>query len=187
MNKQEQFENYWKPQLMQIHLTPRIIDDLYKFPPDESKVKKLNESLIQQRSIYLYGKVNTGKTLFACACLIEYLRCFYIESTNKSVKFISFPELILELKDSFEKEDMNESAIIKKYSSYDLLVLDEFGLAKISDWLINVLYVLINSRYENMKSTIFTSNLSISDMIKKLNDTRIPRRINAMCDLNLEM
>lgn len=187
MNKQEQFETNWKPQLMQRYLTPRIIDDLQKFPPDKSKVKKLNESLIQQRSIYLYGKVNTGKTLLACACLIEYLRHFYIESINKSVKFVSFPELILELKDSFEREDVSESSIINTYCSYDLLVLDEFGLARISDWLINVLYVLINSRYENMKSTIFTSNLSISSMVKKLNDTRIPRRVSAMCDLNLEM
>jgi DNA replication protein DnaC len=63
----------------------------------------------------------------------------------------------------------------------DLLILDDLGVDKPSDWVLNVLYNIINYRYENLKKTIITSNFSLDEIAEAFNDNRITRRIERMC------
>ena len=70
-----------------------------------------------------------------------------------------------------------------KYGDYHLLVLDDFGVEKISDWSYQLLYMLINRRYNNLKTTIFTSNFSLEQIAQQLGDDRLTSRIQHMCDV----
>jgi DNA replication protein DnaC len=45
-----------------------------------------------------------------------------------------------------------------------VVVLDDFGKEKATDWVTERLYVLIESRYQNMKSTIVTSNRTLDEL-----------------------
>jgi DNA replication protein DnaC len=60
--------------------------------------------------------------------------------------------------------------------------MDDLGTEKPSDWVIQTLYVIINSRYEEDKQTVITSNYSLEEIRKNLND-KIASRIIAMTEV----
>lgn len=170
----------WRPtilnQRMEKYLTPRIIRDLknLSFPPEDH---------IETESIYLYGKVGTGKTLKAVVIFLQNQEEDYITNNIKTYKFISVPDLLMIIKDCFSSNEMKERDIIKKYSEVDILVLDDFGIEKTTDWSLQTLYLIINYRYEYLKQTIITSNVSLGQLAKKLGDERIPSRLKQMCKI----
>ncbi len=93
---------------------------------------------------------------------------------------ISVPELLLEIRDTFNGNEISEKAIIDKYSWIDVLILDDLGVEKTSDWVLQTLYTIIDRRYREELRTIITSNLGIEEIREKLDD-RIASRIVGMC------
>jgi DNA replication protein DnaC len=94
--------------------------------------------------------------------------------------FVAVPELLLSLRESYSKNDTSEGEIISKYTEGSLLVLDDLGAEKSTEWSINILYIIIDRRYRDEKKTIITSNLSLDELADKLDD-RIASRIAGMC------
>jgi DNA replication protein DnaC len=78
--------------------------------------------------------------------------------------FVNFADLMLEVKASFDSKDINEQDVITKYTNYTILVIDDIGTEKSSDYTQAVIYSILNRRYESMKSTIITTNLSSGDI-----------------------
>jgi len=159
----------------------RIQKDLNTIPfPDIRKIE----------STYFWGKAGTGKTINAIHLMLSHMRMCYStllveENCYMDIGeclFITVPEFLNELKKTFQDTYVStEFEILDKYSNADFLVLDDFGVEKTSDWSYSVLYLLLNRRYENMKPTVITSNLSLSQIATKLEDERITSRINSMC------
>ena len=159
--------------------------DLSEFSAYCQKIGKTGESL------FAHGPRGTGKTHFLCACLsmavqkklkAGELNIESLVTTQKPpVKFLPAPELLLEFKQSYEPNSpMSEADILKKYSAVDLLVLDDLGVERVSHWSIQVLYLLIDRRYRDMKATMISSNLRPSEIAAKFDD-RIASRICEMC------
>lgn len=145
-------------------------------------------------STYLWGTIGSGKTIQAtCMMLAELKNGFMSKQYTRSL-FISIPELLLKFKNSYsvkqnhnydedyEKKD-TENDLIERYSEIPFLVLDDFGVERITDWSFQLLYIIINRRYENEKKTIFTSNFSLKELAERLGDDRIPSRIQQMCEV----
>ena len=72
------------------------------------------------------------------------------------------------------------------YSDCDLLILDDLGAGKITDWSVGVLYQIINARYNSEKPIIATSNydfkglaeaLSVRDQSGRIVDALTGKRI----------
>ena len=78
--------------------------------------------------------------------------------------FVNFADLMLEVKASFDSKDITEQDVIKKYTSYTILVVDDIGAEKSSDYTQAVIYSILNRRYESMVPTIITTNLSSGDI-----------------------
>jgi DNA replication protein DnaC len=151
---------------------------LYANITDFDKVK------LSTNGLFLSGARGTGKTHLACAIVKkEILESEnYTSDIDKMPLFISIPDLLLEIRHSFkEGSETDEQDIINKYSSIDLLVLDDLGIEKTSEWSIQTLYTIIDRRYRDMKRTIITSNLTLKEIADKLDD-RISSRIAGMCD-----
>jgi len=110
---------------------------------------------------------------------VNHLGTFKID-IQKMPLFISVPELLLEIRDSYRGNEISEKAIIDKYSWGDVLVLDNLGVEKTSDWVLQTLYTIIDRRYREELRTIITSNLSIEEIREKLDD-KIASRIVGMC------
>jgi DNA replication protein DnaC len=75
-----------------------------------------------------------------------------------------------------------EQEIIDRLSSVNVLALDDLGQEKMTEFVISVLYEIIDGRYMNMPGgLIVTSNLTLNELSQKLGDDRIPSRLAQMC------
>lgn len=153
-------------------LTPRIVKDLKTINFTEDVEMQENESY------FISGDTSTGKTLLSVRMLLSFLKSRYLNGQNclNAFQFISCNDLIENIAESFS-DPMLKGKILKKYINCDLLIIDDLGTFPVYPWVYQVLYTLINSRYENMKSTIITSNEDLNDLSLAFGDIRITKRI----------
>jgi DNA replication protein DnaC len=158
--------------------TARLQHDLLNIPAPELPA--------EITSTYIFGKADTGKTVYAAFMMLQEVKALYlaggpIDQYQKCI-FISTPELFHKIKTSYNHMagDETEDELINYYSRVHLLVLDDIGVDKATDWVLQTLYLIINRRYEAMKKTIFTSNLSLEALAASLGDDRITSRIARM-------
>jgi len=134
-------------------------------------------------SYYIHGDVGVGKTVLAAQMLVEAREHFYFDSIPGRAMFISVPEFFNRLKATYNSTEFNEQDILNEYSSVQFLVLDDLGAERSTDWVMSMLYLLINRRYEDMLTTVITSNYTLDELTDKLGDARIPSRISRMCEV----
>lgn len=137
------------------------------------------------RSLFFTGSSGTGKTYKAIEIMKNHVEqlpatCFKEPFTFLSY-FITVPELLLKIRSTFSL-DRCEEEIVDKYSNCKLLVLDDLGAEKTSEFSLQILYIILNRRYNEQLQTILTSNLSLDDIREKLGD-RIASRIAGMCQI----
>ena len=144
---------------------------------NEKIYKHISEYGDKAESIFLTGRCGNGKTHLASALAIR----MWLELKN--FKFVVVPELLMEIRDTFKKDSScSELDIIKKYTGTPFLFLDDFGAEKISEWSLEAIFLLIDTRIREMKPMFITSNLSISEISKRFND-RIASRIAGVCNI----
>lgn len=108
-------------------------------------------------NLVFIGSPGVGKTHLAISIGIEACR------QGKRTLFINCHELLVRLRSAYEKGTLDRS--IRRYSRYELLVIDEIGYLPIDHDEANLLFQLINARYEK-HSTIITSNSDLSAWIE---------------------
>jgi DNA replication protein DnaC len=138
------------------------------------------------RSSYFHGKTGSGKTIKAIQMMITYVRDNYYDMQSVTYGYASVPELLLQFRSRFnsvKEKSSTESELVDFYSNLDFLILDDFGVEKTSEWAFQMLYIIINRRYDNEKLTVFTSNLDLVQLSNQLGDERLTGRINQMCDV----
>lgn len=152
--------------------SPRIQSDLREFGIT-------NE--IMQDSCFLHGLAKTGKTLTAAGMLINRIKYDYVQNLRgQRYCFVSFPDLIMKVNSAMDSDD-SVYDIVNQYKDFDYLVIDDFPTMKVSDWVYQISYMIINYRYEQLLPTIFTSNYSLDNIAEMFNDERLARRIFDMC------
>jgi len=107
------------------------------------------------KGLLLTGGCGVGKTHLAVAALLEIIR------TGKPgrVLFSNFQDLIQEIQASFDSDQVpSKSELLQPLLDADLLVLDELGSQKPTQFVHDILYYVINTRYNDEKTTIFTTN-----------------------------
>lgn len=92
-------------------------------------------------------------------------------------RFITASELLMEIRGTYNGDKwVNESDLVECFGNVDLLVLDDLGAEKATEWAIATLYLIIDRRYREMKPTIVTTNLSVDDIATYLSP-RIASRL----------
>lgn len=117
------------------------------------KIKELEtlEFIDNKENIILIGNPGTGKTALSIALGIKACQ------ENKSVLFISVPNLLIELKEAMSLNQVNRYK--KKFEKYDLVLLDELGYCTFDQERGEILFNLLSSRNDK-GSMIITSNLT---------------------------
>lgn len=137
---------------------------------------------VEWDGIYICGQVETGKTMLACKIVYERMKRNFLNNIFESMLFVSAEDFIQQVKNTYHTDKTEtEGQILDKYKSVDVLILDDVGVKKTTDWSYSVYYQLINYRYDNMKPTIYTSNVSPEELADEMKDDRIARRINESC------
>lgn len=107
------------------------------------------------RGLLLMGSCGVGKTHLAVAALVEIIN----SGKTGRLLFTNFQELIQEIQASFDDNSAaSKSEIMRPLLEADLLVLDELGSQKPTTFVQDILYYVINSRYNDERTTIFTTN-----------------------------
>ena len=128
----------------------------------------------ENQGLLLYGEPGTGKT-FAAACVVNYLL-----DRKIPVLMTSFVKLI----DQFMKFNENDSeSVIHKMNRAKLLVIDDLGAERGTDYALERVYDVIDSRYRANKPMILTSNLTLGQMQAETNVRlkRIYDRVFEIC------
>ncbi|WP_242999322.1 ATP-binding protein [Enterocloster lavalensis] len=120
--------------------------------------------------LYLYsGTKGSGKTRMAASIANE-----LIKTKRLQVKFAGSMQIVNEIKATWDDRDRSESKLLTALASVQVLVIDDFGTELPKDWIGERFYSIINGRYQDKMITIFTSNMSLSDLRY---DDRITNRI----------
>lgn len=172
-----------------IHCTIRNFHDL-----DAIALRKAKERVLEfadcwpfsdpGKGLLLMGGCGVGKTHLAVALLQEIIRA------NKPGKllFSNFQGLIQEIHASFESDQApGKAEILQPILDADLLVLDELGSVKPTSFVQDTMYYVINTRYNDEKVTVFTTNYldepaSAEESIEDRIGSRLRSRLWEMTD-----
>ena len=102
--------------------------------------------------LLLKGSYGTGKTHLAVSILRE------TAEAGIPGMFVVVPDLIAKMLASFDAKDGKAGDLVETAKSVPLLVLDDLGAENPKPWVVELVYVLINHRYEHMLPTIITTN-----------------------------
>jgi DNA replication protein DnaC len=122
----------------------------------------------EKAGLLFVGRVGVGKTHLACATLRE------LVLAGHSGLFYSYADLLTEIRNSyndngaakfFKDEDGNrwetESQILNHVINVDVLLLDELGKVKASEWVLDKIREIIGGRYDRKRTTLITTNFPL--------------------------
>ncbi|AST91960.1 ATP-binding protein [Sutcliffiella cohnii] len=124
-------------------------------------------------NLYYYGRTGRGKTHLAVGLYK------LIKDASLTAMFFDVPKLMDTIVASWEKDaGYSESKFMKAVAEVDVLILDDLGVERISEWVDQTLYSILNQRQG--KSIIFTSNIHPADLTKRYGERLADRIKNKM-------
>lgn len=161
-----------------------ILPTRYKEVKQSDIPKKIQEFIktihTHKKGLYIHGSVGSGKThlMYAIGKMVEDLKIV------DRVWIFNSTDLLRQIREDFNPSDKYENKhLFQKLLEFrGLLMIDDIGSEKLSDWVLETFYLIINKRYEEVLPTIFTSNLMIKDLAEKIGD-RSTSRIIESCDI----
>jgi DNA replication protein DnaC len=134
------------------------------------------------QGLLFMGSVGVGKTHLAVSILKG------LTERGFSCLFYDFGSLLKEIQDSYNTSaQSSEMGVLTPVLTTDVLVLDELGASKPTDWARDTMAHVINTRYNEKKFTVFTTNYlddRPNDREETLEDrigVRIRSRLYEMC------
>ena len=110
-------------------------------------------------SLLFHGPPGTGKTHLSIAIIRK-----LAETKNARVIFYEQRSLMKRLQGTFDPSSgISESQVLKPVHSADVLLLDDLGAGRTTEWARDVLHEIITHRYDNRKSMIITTNCDLGD------------------------
>lgn len=123
-----------------------------------------------RKGILFIGTCGSGKTHLAAAIGNAVIDKGY------SVKFITADKLYKKVRSTYTSFDMTENDILLPLEKCYLLIIDDVGTTAPTKWAKSVLHSLIDSRMNDEKPTILTTNLTMKELAEEL-DSRTMDRI----------
>ena len=153
-----------------------------------NNLKNYSEKLvngIEKKGLILVGNNGVGKTHLACSIANKLIE------NGIPVIYGTLINLLAELQNSYDTDNnISEIEIIKLYENVELLIIDDLGKEKPSEWGLEKLFTIINSRYENNLPVIITTNYNQNSLVQRLSingeietATSIISRLYEMCYL----
>lgn len=141
---------YERCSLSNYHPAPGNSTQLQAF---NSAFKLMNEYPAVDRGLLFTGSVGTGKTHLSVAILRGLV--------EKGIKclFYEFGPLLKDIQNSYNPvAQTSELKVLAPVYEAEVLVLDELGASKPTDWVRDTMMQVINTRYNDRRLTIFTTN-----------------------------
>lgn len=156
----------------------RLIIIPKKFIDIECDKKDLVKQGIEQ-SVFITGISGVGKTVLMAGIAKGILR-----DKKGKVKWISYPGFIMKLQNLYKGNyDRTPFEVAEEVATFSgTLCIDDIGAEKITAFVQQITYYIINYREQEMLHTIITSNFSLQQIDEQI-DTRISSRLAGMCKI----
>ena len=123
-----------------------------------------------ERTLVLLGKPGVGKTHIACSILHEML------AKGLWVLYVTEGALLRQIRSTFSKRGgQTEEDVFKLYTACECLVIDEMGIAPWSEYSVQSLADIIDTRVSQKRKTIFLGNMDTGTFKRHLSDASISR------------
>ena len=125
-------------------LDPVILRHVRRF------VEQIDANLDEGRGLWFHGDVGTGKT--SLAMLIAQAA----DDAGRSVAVYSVPHLLAEIRSTYDRDSSGYSYLdlFDRLCTVDLLVLDDLGAEKTTEWVLEQLYSIVNERWQSSGSVL---------------------------------
>jgi len=144
--------------------------------------KLIDEYPAIDRGLLLMGTCGVGKTHLATAILRGLI------DKGVSCLFFEFGALLKEIQDSYNSvSQTSELKVLAPVYEADVMVLDELGASKPTDWVRDTMMQIIGTRYNNRRLTVFTTNYldarhqPADDTLEDRIGVRLRSRLYEMC------
>ena len=124
--------------------------------------------------LMLIGPVGTGKTHLAIAIARKLMK------KQIGYYYVNMPKLLAQIRSAMGSNSGESQDFLKELISVNLLIIDDIGAERITDWVREQFYLLINGRYEAALPTIVTTNESMEELEERIGH-RVISRLIEMC------
>jgi len=140
-------------------------------------IQNIATAIREGRGFLLFGPPGNGKSHLAAAVVNAALALGY------TAIFERVPKLLAKIRATYrESSTVTEDEIMRALTQADLLVLDDAGAEKWTQWTEPTLYTIVDERYSYNKALIITTNSSLEQLEEKIG-ARAMDRILEMCDI----
>jgi DNA replication protein DnaC len=144
-----------------------------------SYVNNVSDRLAEGRGIWFTGDVGTGKTTLAM--LVSKVAM----EADHTVAIYSLPRLLAMLRDTYDDgAEYTLTDLIDRLCAVELLHVDDVGAEQTSPWVLEQLYTIVNTRYEDGRAMVLTTNLT-EDQLEAQIGARTVSRIHEICGMPL--
>lgn len=151
------------PNISRLLLEARKTSELYVDHFFDPKDQRFRSS-----GLIFVGPPGIGKTHLAAAVLSEAIERYQVRG-----RFVDFTVLLHQIQSTFDAGNQDtKHSILAPVIEAELLVLDELGAQKPTEWVMNTLYLIMNSRYTERRPTIFTTNYHLDPSRSQGKDRR---------------
>lgn len=143
------------------------LDFAQAYADDFARVRKTGRSAI------FMGNFGTGKTHLAVGIGLQVMR-----EHKASVLFVSAGRIVRMVKDSWARNSgVTESDVVAQMVFPDLLIVDEVGVQQGTEFERNVMFDVLNERYEQRKPSLLLTNHTVEDLSSKYLGERVVDRL----------
>jgi DNA replication protein DnaC len=165
------FERPPVPEISRV--APEVVQTVRRY------IGEIDAQLDSGHGLWLMGDVGTGKTTLAMIVSKAAL------DAGRSVAIYSLPRLLSLIRAAIDTE-AGMVGFLERLAAVDLLHIDDLGAENTTDWVLEQLYSIVNTRYEDERAMIVTTNLKYEDLIDQLGERTVSRLV-AICGNGLPL
>ena len=136
----------------------------------------IDERLDAGDGLWFQGPRGTGKTTLAMLVSQHALRA------KRAVAIYTVPQLLSEIRTTYDGDSEHGYAeLMRRLAAVDLLHLEDMAVARTNEWVLEQLYTVINDRYQDERSVVFTADVERPEDLAQHVGERTYSRLIEMC------
>ena len=133
-----------------------------------------NITIANDNGLIIMGESGVGKTHLAASIANKLIE------NDKIVLMGRLTTLLDIIKGTFKDNTKSENELIELYSNVDMIIIDDLGTEKISNWALEKLYTIIENRNENRLPIIITTRFDKQGLIERFSQCQDEQLVDAI-------